>query len=380
MDNLRIERYPFTMYLHERENWTDFKWDERTITPLLSAARFAQGKLLGRLEDIGFDLSQEAEIRSLSSEVIASSGIEGVELDAVKVRSSVARRLGADQLIEEVDTRDVDGAVDVTMDAVKRSSEPLDAERLFGWHAALFSTGYSRLHRIEVATYRTSPMEVVSGPIGHERIHYKAPDARDVPGLMDDFIGWFNAESGEDSLVKAALAHLRFLTIHPFDDGNGRIARALTESLLAQSDGSTRRFYSMASYIIGHRGEYYETIERAQKGTSTVTQWLEWFLPAITASVEDSERELRAVLARSVFWTLLEATSLNARQRKMLSLLVGDFEGKLTAKKWAKICKVSDDTALRDINDLIAKGVLVRDAAGGRSSSYSLAESAQPVS
>lgn len=376
MDNLRMTAYNRVMFLHERKNWSDFTWDDRVVVPLLSDARFAQGKLLGRLEDIGFDLSREIEVSSLSAEVVASSRIEGIQLDAVKVRSSVARRLGADQLAARTDTRDVDGAVDVTIDAVKRRDDPLTAERLFGWHAALFPTGYSGLHKIEVAAFRKLPMEVVSGPIGHEKTHFKAPSAQDVPILMADYLAWFNSEPDCDLLVKAGLAHLWFLTVHPFDDGNGRIARALTEMLLARSDGSARRFYSMASYIAANREEYYEAIEQAQRGTSDVTWWLSWFLTALRAAIEWSSHEMSAALARSASWTSLDSIPLNERQRKVLSLLVGSFEDKLTARKWAKLCKVSPDTALRDINDLIEKGVLVRDAAGGRSTSYSLSHPA----
>lgn len=360
------------MFLHERKNWTDFTWDDRVVAPLLGEARFAQGKLIGRLEDLGFDLSRELEVDSLCAEVVASSSIEGIQLDAEKVRSSVARRLGVERLVDDADTHNVDGAVDMVLDAVGRRDEPLTAERLFGWHAALFPTGYSGLRRIEVATYRTSAMEVVSGPIGHEKVHFKAPEAQDVPALMADFLSWFNAEADCDLLVKAGLAHLRFLTVHPFDDGNGRIARSLTEMLLARSDGSPRRFYSMAKYVATNRESYYEAIERAQKGTPDVTQWLSWFLSACKTAIESSSEEMSAVLARSAFWTMLDSVPLNERQRKVLSLLAGEFEGRLTARKWAKICKVSPDTALRDINDLIAKGVLERDAAGGRSTSYSL--------
>lgn len=364
--------YNRAMYLHERENWTNFTWDDRIITPLVGDARFAQGKLLGRLEDIGFDLSCEIEVSSLSDEVIASSLIEGVRLDAEKVRSSVARRLGVDRLTAQADTREVDGAVDVVLDAVGRRDDPLTAERLFGWHAALFPTGYSGLHKIAVAAFRTSPMEVVSGPIGHERVHFEAPPAQDVPALMVDFLGWFNSETNCDLLVKAGLAHLRFLTVHPFEDGNGRIARALTEMLLAQSDDSARRFYSMAGYISENREGYYEAVEQAQRGTPDVTRWLTWFLTALRVAIESSSDEVGAILTRSAFWASLDSVPLNGRQRKVLALLAGNFEGKLTARKWAKLCKVSPDTALRDINDLIEKGILKRDAAGGRSTSYSL--------
>ena len=249
------------MYLHERENWANFTWDDSIVAPLLGDAHFAQGRLLGRLEDIGFDLSQEVEVSSLSSEVVSSSDIEGIRLDAAKVRSSVARRLGVDRLARDVDTRDVDGAVDIVLDAVGRRDEPLTHERLFGWHAALFPAGYSGLRKIEVAAYRKSAMEVVSGPIGREKVHFEAPPAEDVHALMDGFLTWFNADPECDLLVKAGLAHLRFLTVHPFEDGNGRIARALTEMLLAKSDGSQRRYYSMARYIAANRNAYYGAIE-----------------------------------------------------------------------------------------------------------------------
>ena len=375
MDNLRIASYHRTMYLHEQENWTDFTWDDHVVAPLLGNARFAQGKLLGRLEDVGFELSQEIEVDSLSSEVVASSLIEGVQLDAEQVRSSVARRLGVERLASGDDTRDVDGAVSIVMDATGRRDGPLTQERLFGWHAALFPTGYSGLRRIRVAAYRETPMKVVSGPIAHEKIHFEAPSAESVPGLMTDFLAWFNDQPTCDPLVKAGLAHLWFLTVHPFEDGNGRMARALTEMLLARSDGSPRRFYSMARFIAANRDGYYGAIERAQKGTPDVTPWLSWFLHAVQSAIEDGLEEVGSVLERSAFWALLDSIPLNDRQRKMLGLMAGDFEERLTAKKWAKVCRVSPDTALRDINDLIDKGVLERNAAGGRSTSYVLRSS-----
>lgn len=361
------------MFLHEQENWTDFTWDAEAVASSLGDARFAQGKLLGELERVGFDLAQEAEATSLASEVVASSGIEGVQLDAAKVRSSVARRLGIEDPLAAADTHDVDGAVDIVFDATSNCWEPLTAERLFSWHAALFPTGYSGLRKISVGQFRKTPMEVVSGPIGHEKIHFVAPAPERVDSLMAAFVEWFNG-SEQDPLIVAGAAHLRFLTIHPFEDGNGRIARAMTELLLSRSDGSPRRFYSMSSYIAAHRNEYYNVIERAQRGGRDITGWLTWFLGAVKAAASSSSEELSSVVERSAFWASVSAVPLNDRQRKVLGMLVGDFEGKLTTRKWAKICKVSPDTALRDINDLIEKGVLVRDPAGGRSTSYSLSE------
>ena len=360
------------MYLHEREHWQDFTWDDATIAPLLSNARFLQGKLLGRVQGMGFVLQDELVTDTMTSDVIASSQIEGIALDAAKVRSSVARQLGVDQLAQNLDTHDVDGAVSLLLDATQHHEAPITSERLLGWHASLFPTGYSGLHKIAVGTYRTSPMSVVSGPIGHERVHYEAPDAALVPELMDGLIVWLNDANGPDTLLKAGIVHLWFLTIHPFDDGNGRIARALTELMLCRSDGSGRRFYSFARYVVGHRDAYYQAIERAQKGTPDITGWLAWFLKAIAAAVEESSKAVDASLARSAFWQSIDSVALNERQRKVLMRLQGGFEGKLTTRKWAKMCKVSPDTALRDINDLIEKGILMRDAAGSRSTSYSL--------
>lgn len=270
------------------------------------------------------------------------------------------------------DTRDVDGATMVTLDAIKRCSEPLTHDRLFGWHSALFPTEYSDLRKITAGAYRTGSMSVVSDPIGRERVHYQAPAANQVPNLMDEFLTWCNERSDIILPVKAGIAHLWFLTVHPFDDGNGRLARAITEMILAQWDSSPRRFYSLSSCIQNHRTEYYDAIEQAQKGTCDVTSWLVWFLEALDEALTCSTQQARASLDRESFWTSLEGIGLNDRQRRMLYKLMGDFEGKLTAAKWAKMVKTSPDTALRDINDLIAKGILEKGKQGGRSTSYVL--------
>ncbi len=361
------------MYLHEQQNWTHFTWDNSAILPLLGDTRFTQGKLLGRVQDLGFSLESELEVSAVCKEIVASSRIEGISLDVEQVRSSVARNLGLSSYNPALDTHSVDGAVAVLMDATRNCREPLTFERLVGWHGSLFPTGYSGLHQITVAAYRTVPMNVVSGPVGHEKIHYVAPDASKVSMLMDEFLVWVN-ESAIDPLLKSGLAHLWFLTIHPFDDGNGRIARAITELFLARSDKSSRRFYSMADYILKHREVYYGALEHAQKSTSDVTEWLVWFLNAMMGALKESTAAIDAVLQRAAWWRATEGISLNDRQRKMLERLLGDFEGKLTSGKWAKMCKVSSDTALRDINDLIVKGILMRDEAiSGRSTSYVLA-------
>lgn len=361
------------MYLHEHTGWTDFTWDSAAVLPLVADVRFAQGKLLGRMSEVGFDIEARTEIRILAEETVASSEIEGVSLDAEKVRSSLARQLGVEDPHGSLDTHDVDGAVSIMLDAVKNFDEPLGHERLFGWHNALFPTGYSGLRKIHVAQYRTGDMQVVSGPVGREHVHFAAPHADDVPSLMAEFVAWING-SDQEPLLKAGIAHLWFLTVHPFDDGNGRIARALTELLLTRSDQSMRRYYSMARYILEHREDYYAVLERAQKGTSDITTWLMWFLDALLESINHAAKTVEITLEREAFWRALEGAQLNDRQRKMLFRLKGGFEGKLTTSKWAKMCKVSPDTALRDINDLVAKGILVRDKAGGRSASYLLSE------
>jgi Fic family protein len=362
------------MYLHEHDNWTTFRWDDALVTPLLTAACFKQGHLLGRMANLGFDVSQAAEMNSLVTEVIASSQIEGVALEADKVRSSVAKRLGVALDEADPDTRSVDGAVALTVDAAADFEEALTAERLFGWHAALFPTGYSGLHRIGVARYRTSEMQVVSGPIGKERVHYQAPPPEQVCALMDGFLAWFNGDDCTSPVIKAGLAHLWFLTVHPFDDGNGRIARALTEMLLARGDRSPRRFYSMGAQILTRRKDYYRILEHSQRGTSDVTAWLEWFVSTLIDALDESGRSIDGVLARATFWQRLEGLPLNERQSTMLSRLQYDFKGKLTTSKWAKMTKVSQDTATRDIADLIAKGILQKEPYGGRSSAYTLNE------
>lgn len=360
------------MYLHEHDNWTSFTWDESTILPKLEQVRLAQGRLLGMAASIGFELKADVEVNALSEEVVASSEIEGVRLDPAKVRSSVSRQLGLEPPGSTADTHDVDGAVSVMLDATQNFEQPVTEDRILGWHNALFPTGYSGLRKIHVACYRSETMQVVSGPVGHEKVHFQAVPPEQVAGSMDALLHWLNAPAAADSILRAGIAHLWFLTIHPFDDGNGRIARALAELMLARSDGSPQRFYSMATYILTHRKDYYRKLEQAQRGSSDITGWLDWFLDAVAGSLTHSMKEIEGVIARSAFWHAIDSATLNDRQRKMLHQLHGGFEGKLTASKWAKICKVSPDTALRDINDLIDRGILARSPEGGRSTSYEL--------
>ncbi len=380
-DNIDILRnccHASGMYLHELDRWTDFTWDDAALLPLVSRARFEQGRLLGSMQALGFNLDTEAFARVLQSEIASSSIVEGVTLDLAKLRSSVARRLGVNDPTPHLGTHDVDGAVDVALDASLRFAEPVTGDRLCDWHAALFPTGRSGMRSIAVGEYRKTPMSVVSGPIGKERIHFQAPNALEVPTLMEDLIAWVedpvcpNGGMALEPLVAAGVAHLWFLTVHPFEDGNGRIARALLELMLCRGDGDHRRFYSLSSYILEHREEYYAALELAQKGGRDITSWLTWFLNAVIGSICDSASVLEGVVKRAGFWRSVDGSSLNERQRKVLTLLTDDFEGKLTAQKWAKLCKVSPDTALRDINALIEQGILRKSPAGGRSTAYEL--------
>jgi Fic family protein len=325
------------------------------------------------VSDLGFDVTKTAELDSLTDEIVTSNEIEGVTLNAEAVRSSVARQLGIDYSAPSIDAHQVDGAVEMMLDATTCFDTPLSNERLFSWHAALFPTGYSGLYKIITGAYRTAEMQIVSGGHGKELVHYQAPVPGEVEPMMERFLTWFNVDHTLDPVLKAGIAHLWFVSVHPFDDGNGRITRALTELQLARSDGSPRRFYTMSAQILASRSTYYDMLEQAQKGTSDITLWLEWFLLTLRNALSSSESKLEKVLARAVFWQQMEGIPLNDRQHKMLALLLGDFEGKLTTVKWAKMTKVSQDTATRDINDLLKKGILVKGSPGGRSTAYTIA-------
>ena len=366
-------------YIYQRSGWPEFNWDHRALATQLSAVRHRQGRLLGRMEAMGFELRAEAVLQALTEDVLKSSEIEGDILDRGLVRSSIARRLGMDIGALTQADRHVDGVVEMMLDATQNYSSRVTDERLFTWHAAMFPTARSGMRKITVGAWRDAtagPMQVVSGPVGRERVHYEAPDAERVAAEMEAFLAWFNAaadrNSALDPVLKAAIAHLWFVTIHPFDDGNGRIARAIADMALARSEGSSQRFYSMSSQIRRQRKDYYGILEATQKSGLNITPWLRWFLTCLDAAFVGAEGILASVLGKARFWKSMGDQPLNARQRAIINRLLNGFEGKLTSSKWATLTKTSPDTALRDITDLLARGILVKDEGGGRSTSYSL--------
>lgn len=362
-------------YIHDLEAWPAFNWKVAALADQLAAVRHRQGRLLGRMQGMGFDLRAEAVLETLTEDVIKSSEIEGEILDKDQVRSSIARRLGMDIGALTPADRNVEGVVEMMLDATQRYQEPLTRERLFDWHAALFPTGRSGMTRIVVGAWRneeSGPMQVVSGPIGRERVHYEAPAFDRLDAEMDAFLDWFNAAPTTDPVLKAAVAHLWFVTIHPFDDGNGRIARAIADMALARSEDSSQRFYSMSAQIRLERADYYAILERTQKGDLDITAWLDWFLACLDRAFDGAETTLGAVLRKALFWEALVGQTLSERQTKVVNRLLDGFEGKLTTSKWAALTKTSTDTALRDITDLVERGVLAKDEGGGRSTSYSL--------
>jgi Fic family protein len=371
-----VRRIKRGTYIHERAGWPGFRWDHARISASLVDVRHRQGRLIGRMEGLGFQLRAEAVLDSLTEEVLKSSEIEGEMLDRDQVRSSIARRLGLDIGGLTSADRNIEGVVEMMLDATQGYDRPLTARRLFDWHAALFPTGRSGMSKIRVGAWRDDakgPMQVVSGPIGKERVHYEAPAADRVRDEMKKFLEWFENDNSTDLVLKAGVAHLWFVTIHPFDDGNGRIARAIADMVLARSEHSPQRFYSMSAQIRQERKSYYEILEATQKGELDITRWLEWFLECLGRAFNRAETILATVLSKARFWESFAAVELNERQREIVNRLLNGFEGKLTSSKWAKLAKCSQDTALRDIEDLIRKKMLVKDAAGGRSTSYSLA-------
>lgn len=364
-------------YIYQIETWPGFFWDSQIILTPLAKVRNLQGKLIGKMEALGFQLRDEAALETLTIEILKSTEIEGELLNPEQVRSSLARRLGMDISGLVPSDRHVDGVVDLVLDAVRNYQHPLTRERLLDWHFSLFPTGRSGMYTIKVGDWRedtTGPMQVVSGPMGKETVHFQAPDSERLDSEMDIFFHWFNNENSMDPVLKAAIAHLWFVTIHPFDDGNGRIARAITDMLLTRSDGVAQRFYSMSAQIRKERKGYYHILEQTQKGTLDVTKWLEWFLDCLLNALEESEAILEKVLQKHHFWTRHATIQLNDRQIKLINKLLDGFHGKLTTGKWAKIAKCSSDTALRDIQDLLEKGILVKAAAGGRGTNYLLAK------
>lgn len=365
-------------YTHALTDWPHFRWSTERLAKPLAAVRHHQGKLIGRMQAIGFKLRAEASLQTLTEEVIKSSEIEGEVLDRDQVRSSIARRIGMDVGALVPADRQVEGVVEMILDATENCEAPLTAASLFAWHAALFPTGRSGMTKITVGAWRndrSGPMQVVLGPIGREHVHYQAPAADRLEQEMSVFLAWFNStDTTLDPVLKAAIAHLWFVTVHPFDDGNGRIARAIADQLLARSEQSGQRFYSMSAQIRQERKAYYDILEATQKGDLDITLWLEWFLACLDRAFTGADTILSAVLKKASFWEEHAGTSLNDRQRVVINRLLDGLDGKLTSSKWAKLAKCSQDTASRDIDDLMRRGILTKDAAGGRSTSYSLAE------
>lgn len=363
------------MYIHEQKDWPDFTWDEAGLSPLLAEVRHEQGLLLGQMTSLGFDLKDEASLLVLTQDAINTAEIEGEILNPRSVRSSIARKLGLDDTSPTPPDRDVDGLVEVLIDATKNYNQPLSEDRLFGWHAALFPTGRSGIRRITVGDWRkdaAEPMQVISGPLGREKIHFQAPHHERLVAEMTRLISWFNASCKLDPLIKSALSHFYFVTIHPFDDGNGRIARAIGDMQLARADKIDLRFYSMSAQIQKEKKLYYDTLERCQKGSLDVSVWIQWYLDCLLRAIHGSKSILRSILDKASFWKQHADDKLNSRQDVMLYRMLDGFDGKLTSSKWAKITKCSQDTAQRDINDLIKRGILEKEEAGGRSTSYRL--------
>ena len=363
------------LYIHQKDNWPVFTWRSEEFINQLSEARNLQGRLIGKMESLGFDLRNEALLDTLTLDVLKSTEIEGEILNPDQVRSSIARRFGM-EINGLVDSeRNVDGMVEMMIDATQNCFKTLTADRLFDWHAALFPMGRSGISKIIVADWRkdsAGPMQVVSGAVGKEKVHFQAPDADLIETEMNRFLKWFNENDQIDLVIKAAVAHIWFVTIHPFQDGNGRITRALTDMLLAQSDKNTQRFYSMSAQIRIERNQYYEILEKTQKGELDITEWVKWFLNCLINALKSTETTLRKVIFKADFWNKHSKIIINERQNKLINKLLDGIEGNLTSSKWAKIAKCSKDTAIRDINDLIYKDMLQKETAGGRSTNYGL--------
>lgn len=363
------------LYIWQSKAWPNWVYDLRRLAPLLGQVRLAQGHLQGRMHDLGMDLRDQATLRVLTEDVLKTSEIEGEKLNPDSVRSSIARRLGVDIGALAPADRHVDGVVDMVLDATQKHTAPLTAERLYGWHAAMFPTGYSGLSKIRVGQWRDDaqgPMQVVSGPMHRQKVHYEAPPAYLLDAEMTDFMLWFNVDQQDDPVIKAGLAHLWFVTIHPFEDGNGRMARAVGDMALARAEASVQRYYSLSAQIQRERKTYYDQLEATQKGNMDVTDWLEWFLACLLRALQGAEQTLASVLMKARYWQYWAGTPMNERQIKLLNKLLDGFDGKLTSSKWAAIGKCSQDTALRDISDLLERGVLRKSEASGRSTSYEL--------
>jgi len=360
------------MYIHQTENWPHFTWDKDRIDQHLAKVNKAAGFLEGRLSAIGFDVQQRAAVEALTHDIVASSEIEGVVLNSDQVRSSVARRMGIRITNESEPTHYIEGVVEMMMDAVNNYAKPLTDERLFGWHNCLFPTGRSGMEIINVGMYRIDEMNVQSGVLGHEKIHYRAPKPEMVPAEMSKFLEWFNAESTPKDYVKSAVAHFWFVSIHPFDDGNGRISRAIADLALSQADNSTMRYFSISRQINKEKRKYNETLERCQKGSTDITLWIEWYLDCMLRAIKGAEEMLSSILDKAIFWQNHSQADINERQKKVLNIYLDGYTGKLTAKNWGKLAKVSPDTAVRDVQFLSALGILVPQEGKVRNIAYGI--------
>ena len=361
-------------YIYQHTDWTEFTWSDALINATFGDVRNLQGRISGQMSAIGFSSKEEVALTALTLDVVKSSEIEGEQLNYEQVRSSIARRLGLEVAGLIPSDRNIDGVVDMILDATKNYQKPLTEERLFGWHAALFPTGFNGMYKIEVARYRTGEMQIVSGAMGKEKIHYEAVAAELVKSEMDKFLNWFNNETQLDLVLKAAIAHFWFIIIHPFDDGNGRIARAISDLLLTRAENSPERFYSMSSQILVERKLYYEVLQKVQHSSGDITEWLDWFLKCLKSALIETGNSLQKILRKAKFWKLHERTAFNERQRLIVNKLLDGFDGKLKSSKWAKIAKCSSDTALRDLKDLMEKGIIQQEQGGGRNTNYELSK------
>lgn len=359
-------------YIYESPTWPNFSWKDAELNASLGEVRLLQGKISGIMNAIGFQSRSNAKLTSLTLDVVKSSEIEGELLNYDQVRSSVANRLGIDVGGLATLDRGVEGVVDMVLDATQHFDRPITQDRLFGWHAALFPSGFSGLYKIEVGRYRSGEMQIVSGALGKEKVHYVAVEAARVPEEMEIFLAWLNQDVPMDPVLKAAIAHFWFIIIHPFDDGNGRIARAISDLFLARAEKSTERYYSMSSQMLIQKKNYYALLQKVQHSQGDITEWIAWFLQCVHQALLDTEAQLRIFLIKVNFWEKMDQIPMNERQRYMLNKLFDRFEGKLTTSKWAKMTKCSHDTSLRDIKDLVEKGILKEDQAGGRSTNYVL--------
>ncbi len=361
-------------YIYQYPNWPNFSWDDKVLNSVFGEVRHLQGKILGLMNSVGFTSKSNANLEAITLDVIKSAEIEGEKLDYSQVRSSIAKRLGIDLPETTPINRNVEGIVEMMLDANQNFAKPITEERLFAWHAALFPSGYSGMYKIEVAQYRTGEMQIVSGALGKQKVHYEAIPASEVKTEMDRLLSWVNSESTIDPIIKAAIAHFWFIIIHPLDDGNGRIARAITDLLLSRSEHSAERYYSLSRQIMEERKQYYAILQQAQHSDEDITDWLFWFLNCLKAALQHTELEIQKIFTKAKFWAKHENTILNHRQKLMLNKLLDGFEGKLKTSKWAKITKSSSDTALRDIKDLVEKDILQQEDVGGRSTNYLLVE------